>query len=147
MAEKAITLVEMVISLAITAILTTIILVSFRFVDGRQLDIQARNMLSDLIWVRELAVSIHKNYTIVFNTSGETYSFYNGSIIPANRIKLQNIPVNLSTVTDWDGNSITNFSFSFPKGNATTTVLITLRQTNRLRRLNVSDETGFIRME
>ena len=147
MSEKALTLIEMVISLAITAVLTTTTLVTLNFVGGRDLDTQARSLVSDLIWARELASSRHNNYIVVFNTTNETYSFYNGSIAPANLIRKQKFTVNLASVTDWSLNPITSVTFYFPKGNVSTPALINLNQAGRNRRVNISDTTGFIRME
>jgi prepilin-type N-terminal cleavage/methylation domain-containing protein len=147
MPEKALTLVEMVISLAITAVLTAIALVSLNFVSGRELDIQARNLVSDLTWARESVVSTHYNYTIAFDTNNETYSLYNGTVAPANLIKTQKLTVELVNVTNWTYAPKTNFIFYYPGGNASIPVLINLRQTGRSRRLNISDQTGFIRVE
>jgi prepilin-type N-terminal cleavage/methylation domain-containing protein len=147
MAKKALTLVEMVIALAITAVLTTTTLVTLNFVDGRDLDTQSRNMVTDLIWARELAASRHNNYIVVFNTTSETCSFYNNSIAPANLIRKQKLTVNLASVTDWSLNPITSVTFYFPKGSASVSALVNLLQTGRSRRVNITDETGFIRLE
>jgi Tfp pilus assembly protein FimT len=147
MADKALTLVEMVIGLAITAILVATSLVSFNFVDGRRLDTQARNMVSDLIWIRESAASRHNNYTVGFDITNETYSFFNGTaMIPANLVRRQRLTVNLASVKDWDGNAITRFTFFAPQGNASVTALINLTQAGKWRVINVSDETGFVRI-
>lgn len=146
MADKGLTLVEMVIGLAITAVLASTVLVSFNFVDGRRLDTQARNMVSDLIWGREKAASEHNNYKVDFDIATDTYSFFNGSP-PTNLVRQQRLSVDLTSVTDWNHNVITDFTFLAPKGNTSTSVLITLNQTGRSRIINVSDETGFVRME
>jgi len=144
---KGLTLVEMAISLAITAVLAAIVLVSFNWVDNRKLDTQARNLVSDLIWGRELAASRHHNYIVDFDIANETYSFYNGSKSAANLVRKQKLSVNLVNVTKWDHSVIKNFTFSAPNGNTNSSVLITLNQTGRSRIINVSDETGFLRME
>jgi prepilin-type N-terminal cleavage/methylation domain-containing protein len=146
MVDKALTLVEMVIGLAITAVLASTTLVSFNFVNGRRLDTQARNMVSDLVWARELAASSHNNYIVDFDIANETYSFYNGSM--ANLVRKQKLSVDLVNVTDWGHNIITQFTFSAPKGNISgDSALITLGQSRRSRIVNVSNETGFVRME
>ncbi len=147
MINKAITLVEMIIGLAITAVLVATALVSLNFVDGRKLDTQARSMLSDLFWVRESAASLHNNYIISFDTTNETYSIYNGSVSPANLTRKQRLTVNLVNVTDWSNNPMSQISFSFPLGKPSDKVWINLSQSKRSRRLNISDETGFIKME
>jgi prepilin-type N-terminal cleavage/methylation domain-containing protein len=147
MAGKGLTLVEMIIGLAVTAVLAATVLVSFNFVDGRKLDTQARNMVSDLIWGRELAASNHHDYIVDFDIANETYSFYNGSKIAARLVRQQKLSVNLVNVTNWNHNTIPDFTFYAPKGNTSSTVLITLNQTGRSRIINVSNETGFIKME
>jgi Tfp pilus assembly protein FimT len=149
MFNKALSLVEMIISLAITAVLTGTVLVSLTLVEGRKLDTQARNLLSDLSWVRETAATQHYNYTVVFDTAGDTYSIYNSSVAPANLIKSKKLMVNLVSINDWNNNPIplSRFTFFYPKGNTSDQVSITLEQNKRTRRLNISDETGFIKME
>ena len=147
MANKGLTLVEMVISLAIVVVLASTTLVSFKLVDGRKLDTQARNLVSDLIWGRELAASTHHNYLVDFDIANETYSFYNGTKSAANLVKKQKFTVDLARVTDDALNVITEFTFLAPKGNTSISALITLNQTGRSRIINVSDETGFVRME
>jgi Tfp pilus assembly protein PilE len=147
MADKAITLVEMVIGLAITAVLAATTLVSFNFVDGRRLDTQARNMVSDLSWLRELAVASHKDYTVVFDANNDSYSLYRDTVSAANLVRKQKLNVNLTVITDWQNNAITQFTFLFPKGSTTTSALITLNQTGRSRVINVGNQTGFVSME
>jgi prepilin-type N-terminal cleavage/methylation domain-containing protein len=147
MADKGLTLIEMVIGLAITAVLAATTLVSFNVVDGRRLDAQARNLVSDLNWARELAASSHHDCIVDFDIANENYSFYNGSIAAANLVRQQRLSVDLASVTDWNLNAITDFTFSAPQGDASSSVLITLNQTGRSRIINVSDQTGFVRME
>lgn len=147
MADKALTLVEMVIGLAITAVLASTTLVSFNFVDGRKLDTQARNMVSDLSWLRELAVASRKNYTVVFDANNDSYSLYHDTVSAANLVRKQKLNVNLTVITNWQNNAITQLTFLFPKGNTTTAAWITLNQTGRSRIINVTNQTGFVSME
>jgi prepilin-type N-terminal cleavage/methylation domain-containing protein len=147
MSKKALTLVEMVIALAITAVLASTALMTLNFADGRDLDTQSRSLVSDLIWAREMAVSNHTNYTVVFDNTNDTYSFYKGSVTPANLTRKRKFSIELVNVTNWTSSQITNFTFRFPKGNVSTAAVINLRQTGRSRRVNISDTTGFVRME
>lgn len=149
MPKKAITLIELIIGLVITAMILSVTVASFNSMTGRKLDVQARNLIGDLIWAREIAAAEHKNCTVVFNTANNWYSFYNGTVSVNNLIKNQSLSrgVNLDSVEDWGGNTINQIVFLSPKGSSDTSALIILNQTNRLRRINISEETGFIKME
>ena len=149
MPKKAITLIELIIGLAITAMLVSVTVVSFNSMEGRKLDVEARNMLGNLIWAREIAASRHNDCTVVFDTANNRYSFYNGSISADNLVKNLSLSrgVNLDSVKKWTGSSLSQIIFYSPRGNCSSSALIALNQTNRLRRINISDETGFIKME
>lgn len=148
MPQKAITLVELLIGLAITVVIMSITVVSFNSMEGRKLDTQARNMVGDLIWAREIAASRHYNCTVVFNTANNWYAFYNGTVSANNLVKNQSLSrgVKLDSVKE-GATSLSQIIFHSPKGDSDSSAVITLNQTNRLRRINISKETGFIRME
>jgi len=150
MPQKAITLVELLIGLAITVVIMSITVVSFNSMEGRKLDTQARNMVGDLIWAREVAASRHNDCTVVFNTANNWYAFYNGAVSTANLVKNQSLSrgVKLDSVKEGSTSlSPSQIHFHFPKGDCSNAAVITLNQTNRLRRINISEETGYIKME
>jgi len=149
MPQKAITLVELLIGLAITVVIMSITVVSFNSMEGRKLDTQARNMVGDLIWAREVAAARHNNCTVVFNTANNGYAFYKGIVSANSLIKNQSLTrgVSLDSVEDWSGGTLNQIVFYSPKGDSSDSAVIILNQTNRLRWINISKETGFIRME
>ena len=146
--EKAMSLVELLIGLAITTVLMVMTVVSFNSMQGRKLDVQARNMVGDLIWAREVAASRHNNCTVVFNTANNWYAFYDGTVSAGILVKNQSLSrgVELDSVKE-GATSLSQIIFYSPRGNCSDSVVITLNQTNKLRRINISEETGFIRME
>lgn len=151
MPKKAMTLIELIIGLAITAVLISVTVVSFNSIEGRKLDTQARNMVGNLIWAREIAAARHNNCTVVFDTANDRYAFYSGPVSAANLVKNLSLSqgIKLDSVKNWGGTALSpsRIIFYSPRGNASSSAVITLNQTNRLRRINVSDATGFIRME
>jgi Tfp pilus assembly protein FimT len=149
LSKKAITLIELIIGLVITTVIMSVTVASFNSMEGRKLDVQARNMVGNLIWAREIAAARHNNCTVVFNTGNNWYAFYNGTVSTDNLVKNQSLSrgVDLDSVEDWNGNTLSQIIFYSPKGNSDTSAVIILNQTNRLRRINISEETGFIRME
>jgi Tfp pilus assembly protein FimT len=146
MNRRALTLVEMIEGLVIMAIIAATILVSYGMVERRKLDTESRNLVADLTWVREMAASTHHNYTLEFNTTTDTYRVYNESVAPANLIKQKKLGVDLSSVTDFSGNTETQLTFSTPKGEAEERI-INLTQQGRFRNVRVFPGTGYAKIE
>jgi prepilin-type N-terminal cleavage/methylation domain-containing protein len=83
--KRFFTLLELVIVMAIAAVLIAIIGSSFSIVLRNRIEMQSRKLASDLIWVRELSVSQPSNisgenyYTVAFNSANLWYGIFRGN--------------------------------------------------------------------
>jgi Tfp pilus assembly protein FimT len=136
--NRAFTLVEMIMGLIITTLILVTVLVAFRFTSSRALDTESRSMVADLQWVREMAVSLHRNYIVSFDTNNDSYAIYNNSIASANLIKRQAFTVDLTSVTQ------SSVTFSPPWGAADNAVSINLTDAGKSRLVNITSETGYV---
>ncbi len=152
MKDKALSLIELVVSLAITMIISATVLVSFTIIDRRKLETTARNLLADLSWAREMAVAEHQNYIIDFeiNFSGtkDRYTIYRGSVASSNMKKRQELTVQLNSVTNFSGTPVspTQITFNYPSGVAQD-IIANLNSGGRTRPIRVFGGTGFIRLD
>ncbi len=154
MRKRALTLVEMIVGLSIIAIISGIVLVSFTLVDRRRLETEARNLLADLTWAREMAVAQHHNSIVDFDTSNELYVLYldrddDSTPDTGEEIKRQRLDVDLVSVTDFSGSPLSppqRITFNYPNGVAQDRI-VNLRHGGRTRPIRVFGDTGFIRLD
>lgn len=66
---KAFTLIEMVVSVTIIAIIAVAAMISFSTLSARKLEADTRKIVSDLSLLRELAVSTRKDHCVMFNST------------------------------------------------------------------------------
>ncbi len=83
--EQGITLLEMVVSLAIIAVLMALAVNGWSALTSRRLTNQARKIASDLRMIEQRARTERTCYRIVFNPAGEWYTIlqYTGNVTPA----------------------------------------------------------------
>ncbi|MFH1507420.1 MAG: prepilin-type N-terminal cleavage/methylation domain-containing protein [Candidatus Omnitrophota bacterium] len=92
MAKKSFTLIEVITVLAIMTILTSVVVVSISSLSGLKLEAEAKKLVSDIAWARQLAMSEHSIYALNFQ-GAHTYNIYstpNGrpsDFTPANLMK------------------------------------------------------------
>jgi len=143
MKDKAISLIELVVSLAIIAIISAAVFISFSLVDRRRLETTARNLLSDLSWAREMAVARNQNYTVNFYQVNNT-SYYNitdasGNLADSARTVR---PIVIAA-------SPNNLTFLAHQGTVVLSPLATnvirLEQSGRRREVTVYNQTGYMK--
>jgi Tfp pilus assembly protein FimT len=107
MKKKSITLVELLVGIAITLVLASVVLVSFSLIERRKLEMAGREMVTDFVWARQMAVSTNERYIVTFDRAGENYSIFNETIGAANLRRFKHLEVDLVNLThpDWSGNS------------------------------------------
>lgn len=140
--KKSLTLIELVIVVTIIAILTATGLVSFSIIAPRQLEAEARKIVSDLCWARQMAVATHQDYIVVFDTTNDRYIIYRDSITPANEIKRQSLEVDLVSVTP----APTQLQFNFPSG-TTQSKQINLNHQGKPGQIIVFGQTGYVKIQ
>lgn len=141
---SGITLIELITVIAIIASLATAGFISFTSSIGDRLDADARKLVSDLCWARQVAVSTHQNYIVDFDVVNERYTIYRGSIAVTNQIKTQNLVVDLVSVAPVPA----QITFSFPQGIPAPQITkdITLSYQGRTKQVRVFGNTGYVRI-
>lgn len=149
--RAGLSLIELIVVIAIIAIISGLGLASFSVLSGDRLEGDARKIVNDLSWLRQMAVAgsqyipagSRQNYIAAFDTVNETYAIYQGSISPGNLIKSQNLSpgVNLASALPPPA----QLTFSFPQG-AAQNKTITLDSQGKTRTVSVFGNTGYLRM-
>lgn len=142
-------IIELITVIAMVAIISALALASFSSLTGDRLTADARKIVNDLCWARQLAAAKHRNHIIVFDTAAESYVVYddlNGNAAPeANEeIKEQilNRGINLVSVAPLPA----QITFSFPQG-TTQTKTITLNSQAKTRTVVTFANTGYVRIQ
>jgi len=151
---RAITFVEMVVSLLIIALISTIVLVSYTILERRKLEVAARGLVMDLCWVREAAANKHLDYIVDFDTAGEIYSIYedrdeDGNPAADEQIKQQRLAVDLVSVTDFTGSPLPapqRITFDSPYG-VSQERIVNLSRGGKTKSVNIYAETGYVVLE
>lgn len=145
-------LTELIVVLAIIAIISGLGLASFSTLSGDRLEGDARKIVNDLSWLRQMAAAgnqyipagSRQNYIAVFNTVNETYTIYQASIIPGNLIKTQSLSPGVNLVSALPLPA--QLTFSFPQG-TTQDKTITLTSQSKTKTVSVFGNTGYVRIQ
>lgn len=146
---KGFTLVELIAIIAIVAVVSGLSLASFSTLSGDRLTADARKIVSDLCWARQLAAAKHRNHIVVFDTAAENYIVYddldNDSFAdPIEEIKEQVLTTGIDLVSVTP--PLAQLIFSFPFG-TTQTKTITLSSQGRIRTVVTFANTGYVRIQ
>ena len=145
-------LVELIVVVAIIAVMTALSMVSFSSLTGSRLTADARKIVNDLCWTRQLAVSGHQNYVdtgrqnyiVDFDTLNERYTVYWGIVAPNNQVKTQALGTGIDLVSVAPSTLLT---FSFPQGTASATTTITLNSQGKTKTVQVFANTGYVKIQ
>lgn len=116
------TLVEMIVVIAIAAALATFGVVSFRLIPTRQVQSDARAVVSDLCWARARAVTTNSDHCLRFDVNGTTgrvfYDVYQGSCATGASLKRKTLKSSFSrpSSTPFDVNFYTYTSLNPTRG-------------------------------
>ena len=152
LSKKAFSLIELIVVIAIIAVVSAAGFMSFSSLTGDRLTADARKIINDLCWIRQLAVAgsqyipmgSRQNYIVVFDTASESYTIYEGSVNPSNQIKTQSLNpgVDLASISPLPA----QITFSYPLGTAETKT-ITLNSQGRTRQVITFANTGYVRID
>lgn len=151
MKKLALSLVELVVSLAIILVVGSIVLVSFTLLGRRKLETAARNLIADLYSARQMAVSRNWNYIVEFDITNNSYSICedqnrDGDCADSGErvIERRNLDVNITT-------SPNTLTFRSPGGtiglNPSTADTILLEDGGKQREIRAYTQTGYVRLE
>ncbi|MDD5729548.1 MAG: GspH/FimT family pseudopilin [Candidatus Omnitrophica bacterium] len=158
--KKALSLTELVISVAISAVITSVVLLSFSLLDRRNLETAARNLVSDLSWARDTAISLNQHeYIVTFDTAAESYSIYedkdDDEIPDANELVSQvKMRVDLVSLTNTGGTAIApaRIIFTLPFGQikdasgTTQDMIVNLSRAGRTKQVKIFSATAYFRL-
>lgn len=135
---KVFTLIEMVVVIIIIGVASGVAIISFGTLTSKSLEGEARKIVSNLQWAREMAATRHNNYVVDFDTVNDKYQIYSQSN-PARSVERSLRKVDLVSVTP----SPSRITFSYPSGSSQSKQ-ITLRYQGVSRQIIVYGETGYI---
>lgn len=111
MKKQAVTLIEMLVSIAIIATISASVVFSISIVERRRLEAATRTLVADLAWTRQLAVTQRQDYLVDFSLANDRYE-----IIPASgglpSVKRRVLSVDLSRLAYVTAANSTNATWS-----------------------------------
>ncbi len=129
--------------MAIISILSAYIGVSFALMAPRNLESQARKLVSDLSLAREMSVAGHENIIVDFNLTSKNYFLYRNAVAEANLIDRKALEVDSITVNP----APENIEFYYPKGNTLENKQIVLNYKGKSKQITVFSDTGYVKWQ
>lgn len=153
MTNKAFTTIEIALVVVIIVGISGLAAVSFSAFGPKKLEAAGRQIISDLYWLREMAVNRRRDYIVRFDSN--SYDIYHTSVDPANWIKQENIEVSLiSPATPFD---VVFYRFNdspyrlggtaFCTASVNNQLVIILEEGGRNQLIRLFERTGFARLE
>lgn len=134
------TLIELITVVAIIGIVTALSMVSFASLIGNRLEADARKIVGDLCWARQMAVTKHQDYIVDFDTVNGIYTLYRQAVNINNQVKYERLTVTLSSVVP------AQLIFTFPKGTAQN-AQIDLSYNGKTKQVVVFQNTGYAKVQ
>jgi Tfp pilus assembly protein FimT len=141
---KAITLSELVTVVAIIGVITAVAMLSMAVLPSRRLRAEARRVVSDLNWAREMAAASHNNYCVRFQS--RSYEIYRGSC-GGTALTTDTLQVDITNPSPPFNIVFNGFNSADLGGVADNDYTITLTQAGRTRNVYVYQNTGYAEME
>jgi Tfp pilus assembly protein FimT len=140
--NKGLSVIELVVVVGIAGIIAVMSLVSTERTAVFQLDSDTRKIANDLCWAREMAVSLHDDFIVVFDSANENYTIYKGSIVPTAMRKRQQLKIDIVSIIP----APEQIAFYFPAGSAQAKQ-ISLGYRGRTGTIDVFGETGYVKIQ
>ena len=137
--SRGLTLIELMVAIVITALLSAGILTSFAGLSVHHVEADARKLAADIAWAREMAMARNQNHILVLDAANDQYIVYRGSIAAANQLKQQALTSDLTTTGQ--------ITFNAPNGLSATDWQIILTKGSSSRQIDVYRTTGFVRIQ
>ena len=136
------TVVEIIIVVAIMSTLSGIAILSISLIFSRQLDGDARKLLADIYWTREMTASKHTDYIFSINTSDKSYTVTDsgGNTIRTTQRLKSDITAAPATITF-------QAPFATAALNPAGASLITLRNNTKQKSIRLYTETGYAKIQ
>ena len=141
--KKGFTLVEMLVVIAIAAIMLGAGVYYLSALNPRKVEAEAIKLISELNRARQAALGRHQNYTLTFDLAEDSYQISSAS---SDERQTNSLAVDLVSVTDFSGSPENQLVFYYPKGIAQDRI-ISLSSSGLIRRVRVFSETGYVRIE
>lgn len=137
------TLVEMLVVIAIAAIMLGAGVYYISALNPRKVEAEAAKLISELNRVRQAALGRHQNYTVTFDTAGDSYRVDSES---GDERQSNSLAVDLTSVTDFSGSPKNQALFYYPKGTGQDRI-INLTSGGKSRNIRLFSQTGYARTE
>lgn len=127
--------------MAVISIISVYVGVSFALMAPRNIESQARKLVSDLSLAREMSVAGHENIIVNFDLTNKAYFLYRNTIAEANFIDRKVLQVDSITVNPMPS----TIEFYYPKGNTLENKQVVLNYKNRSKQITVFSDTGYVK--
>jgi len=141
--KRGFTLVEMLVVIAIAAIMLGAGVYYISALNPRKVEAEAIKLISELSRVRQAALGRHQNYTVTFDTAGDSYRIDSESL---DERQTNSLAVDLASVTDFSGGPANQALFYYPKGTSQDRI-INLSSGGISRSIRLFAQTGCARTE
>ena len=149
--DKGFTLVEILIVVIILAIAAAIAIPRMGSAGAMQMRAAADMIAADLEYAKSMATSRQADYTVIFNTSTESYQIEDASGVINHPVKVGQFIVNFSADSRLDEVDITNVNFNSTSqvqfdrlGSPDNAGTVTLQAGGATATITVEAETGYI---
>ena len=141
--KRAFSLVEMLVVIAIAAIMLAAGVYYLSALNPRKVEAEAIKLISELNRARQAALGRHQNYTLTFDLAEDSYQISSAS---SDERQTNSLAVDLVSVTDFLGNPANQALFYYPKGTSQDRI-INLSSGGISRSIRLFAQTGYARME
>jgi len=146
--KLAFTLIEIIVVVAVIAVISATVIISFPSLVPRRLEADARKIVADIRWARQMAITRHMNYAVSFDPNRKEYSIYMtpsgalGELTAANLVKkgVLQVSLNLLSTNLWIYSPQGSFYF-YGRDN------IPLSSQGKSKQIKVFPTTGYVRIE
>ena len=143
--RKAFSLVELLMVLAVTVILSSTVMLAFTSMIRPRLETTMRNLWMDLCYARSLAINNGSSYALVVNAANRLYGIYRSPTNSTADYTAGNLVKQIRLDMDIVSSPGENLTVHAP-GNTSGCLWFNLTHNNRTKRIQVFNETGFFKM-
>ncbi|MFH1771694.1 MAG: type II secretion system protein [Candidatus Omnitrophota bacterium] len=136
------TLVEMVVVIGILGLISAASIISFWRLAPKRLDAEARMVVGDISWARDMSLARQTQYIVNFDTAADEYTIYNQSINPVNLILRKKLQTDIVSIQP----SPESIVFNPPFGNSQSKQ-IDLSFQGYSKEIYIFGDTGYVRAQ
>lgn len=140
------TIIEIVIVVAIIAMISVPLVISFSTIGSHRLEAEARKIVANILWARQRTIATHQHHALNFDPVNRQYSIYKSptgtvaDFTTANLLKQAVAEASLALIQ-------ANLWIYSPQGDSLGVDDITLSDQGRSKRIRIFHDTGYVKIE